>query len=341
MLMRHSALFLLIAALLTACGSGRPKPDVSKIEVKFNIERFDRDFFALDTSRLPEGLAALEKKYGSFLYYFTDTATGIGAYSDTSRLLLRRTSQFLNDFRLLADTLGGLYKNTDWLEEELKTGFKFAKHYFPAFKIPRVITTVEPFSPDVINGSFYNNGVLSIGLQMYLGVGAPQYDPQFYPDYLSKKFDRRYMVANCMQALIEQQFYPFGAYDRPLVEQMIEKGKQWWLLDKLLPDTPDTIKTGYTAFQLNGCRKSEGLLWNHFNTRVDLYSTDQQIIQTYMGEAPFTEAPGFPQDSPGSIGAWTGWQIVKAYEEKTGKSMQEILNTPPRALLEAAKYKPK
>ncbi len=33
---------------------------------------------------------------------------------------------------------------------------------------------------------------------------------------------------------------------------MIEKGKRLYVLDKILPNTADTLKTGYTAAQLTG-----------------------------------------------------------------------------------------
>ena len=45
---------------------------------------------------------------------------------------------------------------------------------------------------------------------------------------------------------------------------MVEKGKRIYLIDKLMPDTPDTLKIGYTSKQLEGCIENEGLIWNYF-----------------------------------------------------------------------------
>ena len=59
-----------------------------------------------------------------------------------------------------------------------------------------------------------------------------------------------------------------------------------------------------------------------------------------MGEAPFIQ--GFPDGSPGRIGHWLGWQIVKAYMEKNPTISIEKLMTHNNAqkLLNESKYKP-
>ena len=44
-------------------------------------------------------------------------------------------------------------------------------------------------------------------------------------------------------------------------------------------------------------------------------SLNPAVIQTYIGEGPFTQ--GFSQEySPGNIGQWIGWQIIKKFVRK-------------------------
>jgi hypothetical protein len=143
-----------------------------------------------------------------------------------------------------------------------------------------------------------------------------------------------------MKAVVEDIF-PDQSGGKPLIEQMIEKGKQWYLLDKFLPFTPDSIKTGYTQQQLNWCRENEGLIWSTIVKNEDLNSLNPVVMQTYIGEGPFTQ--GFSQEmSPGNIGQWLGWQIVKKFVSKNpGMKPQETMKTEARKILEEAKYKPK
>jgi hypothetical protein len=46
--------------------------------------------------------------------------------------------------------------------------------------------------------------------------------------------------------------------------------------------------------------------------------------------------------SPGNIGQWVGWQIIKSYtEKKSGLTPQQLLQTDAKKIFEEAKYKPK
>ena len=126
-----------------------------------------------------------------------------------------------------------------------------------------------------------------------------------------------------------------------LIEQMIEKGKQWWLLDKFLPFASDSIKTGYTNDQLKWCDANEGLIWNDIiTTEKDIYTKDPLVLQNYIGEAPFTQS--MSPASPGNMGQWVGWQIVKKFADKNSSlSVMDVLKTDAKKILEEAKYKPK
>ncbi len=121
---------------------------------------------------------------------------------------------------------------------------------------------------------------------------------------------------------------------------MIEKGKAWWLLDKFLPTTADSVKTGYTQDQLDWCAANEGLIWTYILKNENLYSVDPSTIQVYIGEGPFTQ--GFSQElSPGNIGQWIGWQIVKKYADNNPKaSIQDIMTASGKKILDEAKYRP-
>lgn len=143
-----------------------------------------------------------------------------------------------------------------------------------------------------------------------------------------------------MKAVVLELF-PDQSAGKPLIEQMVEKGKQWWLLDKFLPHAADSVKTGFTQAQLDWCEKNEGLIWTEIVRNEDLNSINPTVIQTYIGEGPFTQ--GFPQEeSPGNIGQWIGWQIVKKFADKNpGMKPEDLMKTPARKIIDEAKYKPK
>ncbi|GGB13968.1 gliding motility lipoprotein GldB [Puia dinghuensis] len=340
--MRIIGFFLVACVGLVSCGSA-DKPDVSGIDVgKVHIERFDTAFFSLDSNNIPRGLFQLSRRYPYFTPDFVANILGSDEQlSDTSRLAFAAAREFLVTYHGVEDSLKQKYKQLDWLEPELQQGFRYVKYYFPQYKLPpKVVAFTGPFDgPGVAITSY----TLAIGLQSYAGANFSFYltskGQDMYPLYVSRRFKPEYITANCLNA-IAQDIFPDSSDNRPLIEQMVIKGRYFWLAGKLDPDAPDSIRTDYTQAQLNWCAGNEASIWNFFLQATDLYTLDPDIIKNYIGEGPKTL--GMPDASPGNIGAWVGWQIVKKYVAEHGKlTPAQVMATPARTIFEEAKYKPK
>src|SRR4029078_4847638 len=112
------------------------------------------------------------------------------------------------------------------------------KYYFPDFSMPSVFTSVESLNPEnkqEIYGTLYFRDTLVISLQMFLGQNYPAYDPTLYYDYLRRRFEPPYIVPNSIRSVVNE-LYADTSQESSLIEQMIEKGKQWYILDHVLPD---------------------------------------------------------------------------------------------------------
>lgn len=330
---------ILVVFLISSCNNNNNKPDVSNIAVDVKIERFEQGFFSIDTNQVLEGMEKLFAAYPQFTGFFTRQLLGLNQVTgDTSQMVLR---QILTGYRPVYDSLREKYPNLNWLKKDLDEAFRYVKFYYPAYKVPNIMTFIGTFDAP---GIVYTPQYLAIGLQQYAGKNFSAYrDPQVqqvFPDYISRRFDKEYMTANVMKAVVDD-IYPDTTDNAKLIELMIEKGKQWWLLDKFLPDAPDSVKTGYTRNQLEWCRKNEGNIWGSvLQNTPDIYTLDQERLQNYIGESPRTM--DMPEESPGNIGQWIGWQIVKKFEEKNeGMTVQQILATPAVKIFQEARYKPK
>jgi hypothetical protein len=262
---------------------------------------------------------------------------------------------FYSRYKQVFDSSQKLYSNFDPVKREIEQAFKYVKHYFPSYQLPAAITTVVgpmnsrqdmarmgngDYTPDFMGQDF-----IGISLQFYLGKDFSLYNHEYFisnvaPLYLSRRFSKEYIIGDVMK-LVTEDIFPDKSKGRPLIEQMIERGKQWWMLDKFLPETPDSIKTGYTQQQLTWCVENEGLIWSYITKNEELRSVNPATLQTYIGEAPFTSV--FSQElSPGNIGQWIGWQIVKKFAtNNSNMKPEEIMQTIPDKILEGAKYKPK
>jgi len=73
-----------------------------------------------------------------------------------------------------------------------------------------------------------------------------------------------------------------------------------------------------------------------------LYKTQSSYLLRFIEPAPFSKFYlEIDNESPGKIGQWLGWQIVRAYARKhSDKTPQEILATPAQELFAKANYKP-
>ncbi len=338
--------FFLLAVLLILVGCNNNAPDVSGIKVTTTIGRFDKFMFEkMDTNSIEQSTKNLQSTFPWFTNDFISNILGLtnlsSSISDSAaNVTFSELKHFIHVTRPLYDSLSFKFEDLSWLEKELNQSFKYLKYYFPDYKVPKIVAYVGPFNAP---GIAITNESLAIGLQLYGGKDFSFYTSaegqEVFPLYISRTFEPQYITANSMIA-IEQDLYPDKSGGRPLVEQMIEKGKQWYMLDKLLPNAPDSIKTRYTQTQLKWCESNEGLIWNFFLENNYLYTAEFDIIKTYIGEAPNTQ--GMPDASPGNIGQWVGWKIVKKYAEKNKSlSLDVLMKTDNKKIFSEAKYKPR
>jgi hypothetical protein len=335
--------------LLISCNNSNNKPDVSTIKMDVKIERFDKDFFSIDTTRLEQSLNALNKKYPAFFSLYIQFLSPIDPMvKQEGKTYEEAVKIFYRTIKPLADAVEKEYSNLDNVRSNLEKSFKYVKYYYPSFKLPAVIASIESFNPDdpqeVYGTTFYHDTVI-ISLQMFLGKDFSGYDPVQYPDYLRRRFNEEYIVPNSIRA-VANAIYPDSSESASLIEQMIERGKQWFLKAKFLPDAPDSLLTGYSKSQTEFVEKNEGNIWGQFlKDTPDPYTVDQERFKNYLGEGPFTQ--DMPHDlqgngTPGNIGQWMGWRIVQKFAERNPKmSVQEILATPAKKIFQEAKYKPK
>ena len=334
-----------------SCRSNSNIPDVSGIKVNLETRRFEQDFFSIDTMNIAPSFTNLLKKYPHFTPDFVGNILGL----DLDSLLIPGNAQdsavrlFIHDYRRIKDSSDLIYKNFNKETDEIKKGLQFVKYYFPDYKLPQaVITFIGPINANFetsfgTQGDILTSEGLGIGLQLHLGKNFSLYKSQEgeeqYPAYLSNNFDAQHIPVNCMRNIIDDLF-PDRSDSKPLIEQMVEKGKRMYLLTKFLPNTPEYICFGYTKKQLKDSYTNEAVIWDFFLNNGLLYNSEQNIIKNYIGESPKTQELG--DDSPGNIGTFSGMQIVKKYLEKFPETTLAVLmKTDAGEIYSKAKYKPR
>ena len=334
--MKQSLLVFYLVLLVVGCQSKKTVPDVSHISINLRTERFEKDFFTIDTLNIDASLQKLTKKYPGFTQDFIFNI--LGSSRETAE---KDIPKFMSSYQNMQKKSQEIFKNFTKTEEQVKYGLQFVHYYFPTYKLPaQLITFIGPINS---YGNIITPNALAVGLQLYMGNDYPMYlsemGQQLYPLFISRRFEPAYIPVNCIKNIIDDM-YPNKNEGKSLVEQMVESGKRIYLLDMLMPNTPDSIKTGYSQKQLTECNGSEKNIWSYFIQNDLLFSKDPNLVRDYLTDGPNTPALG--DASPGNIGQFVGTQIVTKWMEKNKNGTPDILmKTPPKQIFDEARYKPK
>jgi gliding motility-associated lipoprotein GldB len=324
------AIIFYIAVFIVSCQSDHNKPDVSDIQVNVRAERLENDV-AVNF----QNIRFLSSKYRSFFELYTYQLLKIGT-PDTV-LLKSRLSDFVHDpdiTNIYSDTKK-LYADFSGIDAQMEEAFRYYKFYFPEKVVPAVITYISGFNYAVVCA----DSALGIGLDMYLGSDSKYYPSLQMPEYKIRKMQRAYIPADAMRGWAQSEWDQDPA-QTDLISQVVYLGKVQYFLDRMLPDTPDSIRFGYTQKQLQWCMASEKSIWSFLVDNKLLFSTEASLTGKYVNDGPTTN--GFPKESPGNIGSWLGFQIVKSYMEKhSGISLAQLMaENDCRKIFRDSNYKP-
>ena len=330
------SILVILAVMLCACQGGReffPK-NIENIEV--DIVRFDSAQLAVRPDSVYNDICQLYTDYQDFMPTYVEGILGL-PLEDTAYF-----SQLYADF--LTDTAMGfaqtnalsqeLFADITDLQHSLNTGFSRLHYLYPEWEIPRVYLFVSGFNSSVM---YYDNN-MGVGIDMYLGSDYPYYNQVVY-NYQKPTMRKECVAVDVMSLYVSYHLAYNSKYNR-LLDQMIFRGKQLFLLNQLLPETPEREIIGYSKEQWEWCEQYERAIWNRIMATRDLFKTESTVLASYINEGPFTAEVS--QESPGRLGQWVAWQIVDSYmRNNEGVSIQELLGEgDAQKILEQSFYKP-
>ena len=100
---------------------------------------------------------------------------------------------------------------------------------------------------------------------------------------------------------------------------------------------------GFTDTQIQWVIDNEMYMWQYFVQKQLLYNTDPSLTQRFIKPAPFSKFYlEIDNESPGRVGVWLGWQIIKSYMERyPDTEISGLLNLPAQTLFSKSNYKPR
>ena len=343
--MRFGILLLFCGLLMSACTKkNRFEIDTSALSLTIQINRFDRDFFALDTTDVLAGVPALQEKYPEFFPFYTEHILNIGTPDSADFDIYIRKFLTTPHIREAYEESRRQFADVSDIEEKLTTAFQYLQHYFPELLVPQIYMHISGFNSLIIVAPDF----MSASVDNYLGEDYLAYSLMEFYGYQRVNMRREKVAPDLVRGWISTEFMPEQPLDI-LLGNIIHWGRLMFLLETIMPSVKENVLMGYSAEQLAWVRKNEKAIWATFldggaqRERL-LFSNSRMDIIRYINPAPFSL--GMPEtdemQTPGQIGIWIGWQIVRQYIDKNPDVTlpQLMAETNFQKILEGSKYRP-
>lgn len=310
-----------------------PKTELirAKRNFKLQILRYDQDLFQIDQNQIEEGIQKLANKYPSYL---------IDKKAYQNPQLVEGLKSYLND-PILQDIYKQtqkLYSNFEFFEKEMVDGFAHYLVYFPNQKVPPIITMIPGLDLEMPSVYIFEN-VVYLNLDLYLGSGFQMYNKMGIPKYISERMDSKYLTVDLFKKALVYKHLP-SQVPLTLLEGMIIEGKKLYFTEMMLPEKPMQDIIGYSEEKYIWAEKFYPNVWGYLIESNLLYSKEDDAFRKYVEEAPFSKP--FGSVSPGRIGQFLGWKIVKAYMENNPEiTLEQLMQTTDlQMILNKSAFKP-
>ena len=326
-----------------SCTNSVKAPDVSQINLDYEITRFEDILYQMDTSDVYIALEKLneQKPYFSKIYFTQilplDNRENFETFHASIKTLIRDEA-----FKEVYNKVKTNYGDFSTHEKELDQAFKYLKYYFPNYQTPNIYTFTSYFGYQCFIFEDGTKDGVGVGLDLFLGedFDYKTIDAQnpLFSDYITQFFIPEYVVKRIMEQILDDKIG--GVQGSKMVDFMLHQGKKLYLMKLLMPHHDDAIVHEYTEQQMNWCLDNESKIWSFFVDKEMIYTTDVTDIKRYTDLAPTSR--NMPSESPGRTANYLGLKIVESYMKKHPEtSIQQLIPmTDGTSFLQKSGYKP-
>ena len=313
-------IILIVVFFIVQCKKNNVEDEINSIPISINFDRFDKKFYNIDSFKLND----LKKEYSYLFPEKFDDIVWVNRRKDSLQLILK-------------NAIEKKIENFDFIEDEINYLFKHVKYYFPKTNIPKIVTLIN--NVDYQSKIIYLDSLVLISLDTYLGKNHYIYNG--IPNYIKYDMDISFLSSHIADKFLDRKInYP---NERTFLSQMLYFGKKLYLKEKLLPLKNDTILIGYSKKDFTWAKENEIYIWKYFIEKELLYNTDSKLIRRFLDPSPFSKFYlEIDNQSPGKIGRWIGWQIVRSFMKKNPEvKIEDLIFKSSQELFIKSGYKPK
>lgn len=310
-------IFSFIITLIACNKQSKDEKQIQAMDYPVSWQRFDQEFSTT------KDIGKLRKKYPFLLSSQVDDSEWIAKQNDTL-------------FQELYKEVQSKFSDISNTQKQVNEVLKRIHYYFPNHKPQKVISLISEVN--IESRTIYTDSLVLLSLDTYLGKNH-----KFYVDfdsYTLVDFEPERIPIDVALDFASKIVPPTN--DRSFLGQIIYFGKIMAIVERLTPFASEALQINYNNQQLKWAKENEVDIWKFFVDSKFLYNTDPKLFLRFIQKAPFSKFYlEFDQESPGSIGVFIGWQIVKSYvDNNKDVSLQNLLIKDTKEIFDNSKYKP-
>ena len=339
----YTALLLVLIFTFTNCKKESSAPATNNLK----IVRYENLLFGLDTSTLKIQFEDLRSQYREFTDVYFKNVLGFDSYQTDDDIFYKELKLFItdtNNIRIL-NIVNDEFKNTEKIEKDFNKIVNNLQKEFPQIPNPKFYTFISMFAYQGFIFDDKNTDGLAIGLDMFLGDKFPYSvlgnNETMFSNYMTRTYNKDHLYKKVVQLWLEDRI--FNKTGNRAIDHIIENGKKFYLMKRIIPEISDTILMEYTPDQLKWMQNNEQEMWSYFIKNNYFYTTDDYKIKRLVSPGPNSQALGMPLKSPGQTGNYIGYRIIQSYMTRNNETGISVLinNNDAQNILETSKFKPK
>ena len=323
--------YILFSILFFSCSESecRLSPNISDIEVNIKYKSLEKQMQQIDSWQKMVLFLETNRTVSDFFLhaqqYPNDTIL--------AKRLFRLTKDSYMD-TLFSETTQQ-FSDMDFILTEFENGYKRIKSFYPKIKIPKFQSIVTGFYNDL----YISDSLIIVGLDYFVGSKG-SYKPNDIPNYILSRYEKENMLPSIF-TFVSNDFNQGDLSHNTLLADMINLGKSYYFVSQVLPCADERIIIGFLPQEMKLVLENQETIWANLIENEMLYETDNFLKNKFVGERP--NVPEVDENCPGRVGAWVGWEIVKAYmDNNSSVTLSELMATrDAHAIFQKSKYRPK
>ncbi|MGJ8684919.1 MAG: gliding motility lipoprotein GldB [Nonlabens sp.] len=308
--------------LTTSCNdSSQVAQEIAAIPVQTEMKLFHEEFAAAT----PADLQGLKENYPMLFPQQFPDSVWIAKITGTDTIQ-----------NILENAVRDRKFDYEEIHTQVNDVMRHVEYYFPEFEFTDIVTVLSQV--DYRRKVTPTNDQLLIAIDTYLGEENELYDG--ISDYRRKHLNVENLPADV--ALAYAHLFVEPSVDRSFIGSMVYFGKLHYLQELFVPVATGAERFSYTNAEYDFTVANESQMWRVFVDESLLYSTNPKLQSRFILPAPFSKFYlEVDQETPGGVGKYIGYRIVKAYMENNDKDLDTMLSLPADVIFNKSGYKPK